>query len=53
MKRSGQTQVSVVDPDARLLRKRGQRVAGYNAQIVVDSRHKMVVAQEVVKDGND
>ena len=53
MERSGQTQVSVVDPDARLLRKRGQRVAGYNAQIVVDSKHKLVVAEQVIQDGRD
>ena len=53
MERSGQTQVSMVDPDARLLRKRGQSVAGYNAQIAVDSKHKLVVTEDVVQDGAD
>ena len=53
MERSGQTQVSVVDPDARLLRKPGQSVAGYNAQIAVDSKHKLVVAEQVVQDSTD
>jgi transposase len=50
---SGQTQVSRTDPDARLLAKSGQRVAGYNVQIAVDDKHKLIVASEVVNDGND
>ena len=53
MERSGDTQVSTVDEDARLLRKRGQSVAGYNAQIAVDSKHKLVVAEQVIQDGRD
>ena len=53
MERNGQTQVSWVDPDARLLRKAGQTVAGYNAQIAVDSKHKLVVTEDVVQDGRD
>jgi transposase len=50
---SGETQVSRTDPDARLLMKRGQKVAGYNVQIAVDEKHKLIVASEVVNDGND
>jgi hypothetical protein len=50
---SGETQVSRTDPDARLLSKRGQRVAGYNVQIAVDDKHKLIVASAVVNDGND
>ena len=53
MERSGASQVSTVDEDARLLRKQGQTVAGYNAQIVVDSKHKLVVTEDVVQDGKD
>ena len=53
MERSGQTQVSSVDKDARLLRKRGQSVAGYNAQIAVDSKHKLVVTEDVIQDSTD
>ncbi len=50
---SGETQLSRTDKDARLLSKRGQVVAGYNVQIAVDDKHKLIVASEVVNDGND
>jgi transposase len=50
---SGETQLSRTDGDARLLSKNGQVVAGYNVQIAVDDRHKLIVASEVVNDGND
>jgi transposase len=50
---SGETQVSRTDADARLLSKSGQLVAGYNVQIAVDDAHNLIVASEVVNDGND
>jgi transposase len=53
LKASGETQLSRTDADARLLTKKGQTVAGYNVQIAVDDKHKLIVASEVVNDGND
>lgn len=53
LKASGETQLSRTDADARLLSKSGQRVAGYNVQIAVDDKHALIVASEVVNDGND
>lgn len=53
LEESGQTQLSRTDADARLLSKNGQVVAGYNVQIAVDDRHKLIVTSEVVNDGND
>jgi transposase len=50
---SGETQLSHTDPDARLLSKNGQSVAGYNVQIAVDDKNKLIVASAVVNDGND
>jgi len=50
---SGDGQISRTDPDARLLAKHGQIVAGYNVQIAVDDKHKLIVASEVVNEGND
>ena len=46
-------QVSSVEEDARLLRKQGQKVAGYNAQIAVDSKHKLVVTEDVIQNSTD
>jgi transposase len=53
LEESGETQLSRTDQDARLLTKTGQMVAGYNVQIAVDDKHKLIVASEVVNDGND
>ncbi len=53
MEEQGETQHACTDKDARLLSKNGQKVAGYNVQQSVDSRHKLIVAHEVTHDGND
>src|SRR6266404_935669 len=50
---SGETQLSLTDPDARLLSKGDQTVAGYNVQAAVDDKHKLIVASEVVNDSSD
>ena len=51
---SGEGQVSEVDADARLLRRKDKPVVGgYNCQIAVDDRHQLIVAEDVVQDGND
>ena len=50
---SGETQYAEVDPDARLLKKNGQSVAGYNVQIATDAKHKLLVHCEVTSAGND
>jgi len=53
LEQSGETQLSTTDADARRLSKRGQVVVGYNVQIAVDKEYKLIVASEVVNDGND
>ena len=53
LKESGETQLSTTDADARLLSKSGQLVAGYNVQIAVDAKHKLIATSDVVNDGND
>jgi transposase len=50
---NGETQLSLTDPDARLLVKNGQGIAGYNVQVAVDDKHKLIVASEVVNDSSD
>jgi transposase len=53
LEQSADGQLSTVDPDARLLSKKGKTVAGYNVQIAVDAKHKLIVASEATQDGND
>jgi transposase len=53
LEESGETQLSLTDPDARHLVKSGQGVAGYNVQVVVDDKHKLIIASEVVNDSSD
>lgn len=53
LKESGETQLSLTDADARLLVKNGQGTAGYNVQIAIDDKHKLIVASEVVNDSSD
>ena len=53
MQESGESQISEVDADARLLRKGDKTVVGYNCQIAMDDKHKLIVAVDVVQDGND
>jgi len=53
LEENGETQLSVTDPDARLLVKNGQGFAGYNVQSVVDDKHKLIIASDVVNDSSD
>ena len=50
MAESGATQVSLTDPDSRRMRKVG---VGYNAQIAVDAKHKLIAVAEVVNEPTD
>jgi len=50
LEESGEKQFSETDPDARLLKKRGETVAGYNVQIAVDVENKILVCADVVND---
>ena len=50
LERSGGAEASLTDPDSRNIWKSG---IGYNAQIAVDDKHKLIVAQDVVNDKTD
>lgn len=53
LQESRQKQLAEVDPDARLLCKNGQSIAGYNVQTAVDDKRKLLVSCAVTQDGND
>ena len=44
---SGQDQISLTDPDARAMQAGTGVGVGYNAQIAVDTKHKLIVEQQV------
>ena len=46
-------QISLTDPDARSMKTRGTGIVGYNAQIAVEPKHHLIVANEVTNDGVD
>jgi transposase len=46
-------QVSVTDPDTRRMPTAQGNVVGYNAQLAVDAKHKLIAADEVTNDTND
>lgn len=55
MDESGESQISLTDPDARSMTlgsNRGTEV-GYNVQISVDAKHKLIVDHEVTNECND
>jgi transposase len=50
---SGEKYRCLTDEDARMLRKNGKSVIGYNVQIAVDDKHHLIASHDVTVDGND
>ena len=50
---TGETQISLTDPDARSMMTRGSGIVGYNVQTAVDTRHHLIVEHEVTNTGSD
>jgi transposase len=53
LKESGQEQVSLTDPECRLMKQQGAMRVCYNAQIAVDAKHHLIVATDVTNQMND
>lgn len=53
LKASGETQLSLTDPESRRMKIRGDMGVCYNAQIAVDSKHHLIVAHDVTNQAND
>jgi transposase len=50
---SGESQISLTDPDARGMATHPKVGVGYNAQVAVDAKHKLIVEQHVTNAGSD
>lgn len=54
LNQSGETQISTVDPDSRLMEnKKNGLEMGYNVQIAVDSKHKLILDFDVTQNPSD
>ena len=53
MERTGETQVSLTDPDSRAMATYPKVGVGYNAQVAVDAKHRLIVEREVTNAGSD
>ena len=48
-----QKQISVTDPDTRKMPAAQGTIVGYNAQVAVDAKHKLIAAQDVTNEVTD
>ncbi len=53
LEESGERQISLTDPDAKLMKTALGSEVSYNVQTVVDSKLKLLVTYEVTNEGND
>src|ERR1700685_1166518 len=51
--RTGEDQISLTDPDSRAMAAHTRVAVGYNAQVAVDSKNKMIVEEAVNNQGVD
>jgi transposase len=53
LEESGEGQLSLTDPDSRLMKVQGDLKVCFNAQIAVDPKHHLIVTEEVTNQEND
>lgn len=53
LEESGEKQISLTDPDAKLMKTAAGSEVSYNVQTVVDRKLKLLVTYEVTNEGND
>ena len=47
LERTGESQISLTDPDSRAMASHTRVAVGYNVQLAVDAKHKLIAEQEV------
>jgi hypothetical protein len=50
---TGETQISLTDPDSRSMMTRGSGIVGYNVYTAIDAKHHLIVEHEVTNTGSD
>jgi transposase len=53
LQESGESQLSLTDPESRLMKLHGDKKVCFNAQIAVDEKHHLIVADDVTNEVND
>lgn len=53
LKRDGKEHLNTTDPDCAVMHSKKGSHAGYNAQIVVDKKHGLIVSADATSDNND
>lgn len=53
LQESGESQLSLTDPESRLMKLHGDKKVCFNAQIAVDAKHHLIVADDVTNQVND
>ena len=53
LQESGESQLSLTDGDSRLMKSQGDKKVCFNGQIAVDSKHHLIVADDVTNEVND
>jgi transposase-like protein len=53
LERTGESQISLTDPDSRAMAAHPKVGVGDNVQVAVDARHKLIVEQQVTNAGSD
>ena len=53
LNKSEETQISLTDPDSRMMQNHQGKDVSYNVQIVTDSKHKLIVTHSVTNECND
>jgi hypothetical protein len=47
LEQTGEDQISLTDPDSRAMAAHTHVAVGYNVQVAVDTKHKLIVEQQV------
>jgi hypothetical protein len=53
LERTGESRISLTDPDSRAMAAHLKVGVGYNVQVAVDAKHKLIVEQQVTNAGSD